>query len=171
MRSGASGQLEQILQLGERPRAAVVVGRAAHAMPRELLAGVASHRLEQRPLVTSLRDADLHREPRRWHSHSSYVPTSSGSYGTSTCFGHAGRRFVAVQRLEDAVDQPARRELLDLVEHEALAPDHPALAHEEHLHRRLEIVVGDADHVDVLVLVGDHLLLGDRLLHGDQAIA
>ena len=111
------------------------------------------------------------REPRRWHSHSSYVATSSGSYGTSTCFGTpvGGSSPYSDSRMRST--SPPGRELLDLVEHEALASDHAALAHVEHLHRRLEIVVGDADHVDVLVLVGDHLLLGDRLLHGDQTVA
>ena len=42
------------------------------------------------------------------------------------------------------------RDVLDLVEDEALATDHPAPADVEHLHRGLELVVGDADHVDVL---------------------
>ena len=41
----------------------------------------------------------------------------------------------------------------------------------EHLHRRFEIVLGDADHIDVLVAVGHHLLLGDRLAHGGEPIA
>ena len=35
--------------------------------------------------------------------------------------------------------------------HEALAPDDPAPADVEHLHRRLQLVVGEADHVEVLV--------------------
>ena len=42
---------------------------------------------------------------------------------------------------------------------------------EEHLDRCLELVVGDADHVEVLVLVGDHLLLRDRLAHRRQSVA
>ena len=61
--------------------------------------------------------------------------------------------------------------VLDLVDDEALAPDDPALADVEHLHRRLELVVGDADHVDVLVALGDHLLLLDRPLHRRQPVA
>ena len=84
---------------------------------------------------------------------------------------HADDRLLAVQRFEDAVDQQSRGELLDLVEHEPLAAHHPALAHVEHLHRRLELVLGDADHVEVLVLVGDHLLLRDRLAHRIEAVA
>ena len=56
------------------------------------------------------------------------------------------------------LDQLAGGEVLDLVDDEALAPDHPARAHVEDLHRRLELVVGEADHVEVLVAVGHHLL-------------
>jgi hypothetical protein len=49
-------------------------------------------------------------------------------------------------------------EVLHLVEDEALAAHHPALAHVEHLHGGLELVVGHADHVEVLAAVGHHLL-------------
>ena len=52
--------------------------------------------------------------------------------------------------LEDAVDQAAGREVLDLVEDEPLAADDPALADVEHLHRRLQLVLGEADDVEVL---------------------
>ena len=38
------------------------------------------------------------------------------------------------------------------------AADHPAPAHVEDLHRRLELVLGQPDHVEVLRPVGDHLL-------------
>ena len=84
---------------------------------------------------------------------------------------HAERRLVAVQLLEDAIDQAAGAELFDLVDHEALAPDDPALAHVEDLHRGLEVVVGEADHVDVFAALGDHLLLLDRPMHGRQPVA
>jgi hypothetical protein len=51
---------------------------------------------------------------------------------------------------------------------EAAVPDHPAPAHVEDLHRRLERVLGDADHVEVLRPLG-HQVLGLRRLagHGD----
>ena len=84
--------------------------------------------------------------------------------------GHALRRLVTVERLDDAVDHPAWRQRLDLVEHEPLAPHDPALAHEEHLHGRFEFVVREPDHVDILVAVGHHLLALDRPPHGRQPI-
>ena len=65
----------------------------------------------------------------------------------------------------------AGRELLDLVEDEALAPDDPTLADVEHLHGGFELVVGEADDVEVLVAVADHLLLLDRPLDRGQAVA
>ena len=63
------------------------------------------------------------------------------------------------------------REVLDLVDDEPLAADHPAAAHEEHLHRGLELVVDEADHVEVLRPLGHHLLLLDGLAHSRQAVA
>ncbi len=54
------GQVEQVLQLGERPAAGVVVAGAAQPVADELLLGVARHRLVQRPLVAALGHAHLH---------------------------------------------------------------------------------------------------------------
>ena len=68
-------------------------------------------------------------------------------------------------------DQLRPGQVLDLVDDEALAPDDPALAHEEDLDRGLELVVGDADHVEVLVAVGHHLLLLDGLAHRREPVA
>ena len=104
-------------------------------------------------------------------SHSSYVATSSACDRHQHLLGHAERRLVAVQLLEDAVDETSRREVFDLVDDEALAADDSALADEEDLHRRFELVVGDADDVDVLVAIGHHLLLLDRPVHGSQPVA
>ena len=63
------------------------------------------------------------------------------------------------------------RQIFDLVDDETLAPDHAALAHEEDLHRGLELVVGDADHVDVLVAVAHDLLFLDGPAHTGQPVA
>ena len=59
--------------------------------------------------------------------------------------GHALGRVLTVELLEDAVDQASRREVLDLVEHEPLATDDAAPPDVEDLHRRLQLVVGEAD--------------------------
>ena len=61
-------------------------------------------------------------------------------------------------------------ELLDLVEDEALPADDPPPSHVEDLDGRLQVVLRDADDVEVLVAVGHHLLLGDGLLHRRQPV-
>jgi hypothetical protein len=47
----------------------------------------------------------------------------------------------------------------------------PALAHEEHLDGGLEVVLGEAEHVEVLVAVAHHLLLGDGLADALELVA
>src|ERR687892_448865 len=51
-----------------------------------------------------------------------------------------------------------------------LAAPHAAPPHEEHLHRRLEVVLGDADDVEVLVALGHDLLALDGLAHAGQSV-
>ena len=91
--------------------------------------------------------------------------------GDQHLLGHAEGRFVAVELFEDAIDQPAGAQLLDLVDHEALAADDPALAHVEDLHGRFQVIIGQADHIDVFAALGHHLLLLDGPVHRCQAIA
>ena len=86
-------------------------------------------------------------------------------------FGRAERLVLVVQAFEDLADELCGRQVLGLVEYESLAPDDPALPDEEHLHGRFEIVVGETDHVEVLVAIGHHLLTLDRLAHRCEAVA
>ena len=65
---------------------------------------------------------------------------------------------LVVQTLEDLADELGIGEVFGLVEDEPLAPHDAPLAHEEDLHRRFEIVVGNADDIEVLVAVRHHLL-------------
>ena len=99
------------------------------------------------------------------------MASSSASYGHQHLLGDAEDRVVAVHRLQDAVDEAAGREFLHLVEDEPLAADDAPLAHVEDLDGGFEFVLGDADHVDVLAALGDHLLLLDRLAHRQQPVA
>ena len=165
------GQPERVLQLGERPAAAVVIGCPAQPVARELLLGVARHRLVQVAFVAALRHPDLDpraafvREPLLVHRTVLRVDRDEH------LLRHTEGRLVAVQGLQDAVDQAPRREVLHLVEHEALAPDDATLADVEDLDGGLELVVGETDDVDVLAALGHHLLLLDRPLHGGEAVA
>ena len=160
-----------ILQLGERPAAGVVIARPTQAMSCELLLGVAGHRLEQRPLVAALRHPHLHSRPATHRQPLLVGGEVVGLVGHQHLLGHTENRVIAVHRLDDAVDQLARRQLLDLVEDEPLAADNPPPAHVEHLHRRLQFVFGDADHIEVLTAIGHHLLLLDRLAYREQPVA
>ena len=78
---------------------------------------------------------------------------------------------LGVEALEHLAHELAGRHVLHLVEDEALAAHHPAPAHVEDLHRRLQLVAGDADDVEVLGLLGDHRLLLDGLADAGQPVA
>ena len=81
--------------------------------------------------------------------------------------GHLGAHG-AVDLRQHQPHELGRAQVLHLLGHEAPVPDHPAPAHVEDLHRRLERVLGDADHVEVLGPLGHHLLgLGRLARHGD----
>ena len=154
------GQAEQVLQLVERPGPAVVVAGPAQAVAGELLLRVAGDRLEQRLACRPGAGPGSRPGSRAgW----SATPRTRPGLGLD---GHAApasaRRAAARRRTAPrGCGRPASGSSRSstLSSDEALAPDHPAPAHEEHLDRGLELVVGDADHVDVLVAVGHHLLL------------
>jgi hypothetical protein len=75
---------------------------------------------------------------------------------------HRLRLLVAVELLEELADQSPGVDVLDLLHHPAALAAHPAAAHVEDLHGRLELVLVDADDVGVGA-VAEH----DRVaLHG-----
>ena len=165
------GEAEQVLQFGERPAARVVVARPAQTVPDELLLGVACHGLVQRALVAAL--GHPHLDPAAPEVRQPLLVGLGvvGLHRHEDLLGHTERGLVAVELLEDPVDEPTRGEFLDLVEDEATSSHDSALAHEEHLDGGFEFVVVDPDHVEVLAALGDHLLLLDRLAHGEEAVA
>ena len=169
MRSGASGNAEEILQLRQCPAAGVVIAGSTKAVADELLLGVARDGLVQLALVAAHRHPDLHSRTAQVRE-----PLFVGRLvfrldGHQHLLGHAQRRLVSVQLFEDAIDEPTRTDIFDLVDDEALASDHSTLAHVEDLHRGFQVVVGEADHVDVLAALGNHLLLLDRPMNSGRA--
>ena len=160
-----------VAQLVERLRSCIVIGRALQAVPRELLLRVAGDGLEQGALVATLRHAYLDlrlallAEP-------PLVQLELGRIvGHQYHLRNAERRLVGIQAFQDLVDQLMRVCVFDLVDDEPLSTHHATLAHEEHLHRGLELVIGKADHVEVLVALGDDLLLFDRAAHTREPVA
>ena len=93
-----------------------------------------------------------------------------GVEGDEHLLGHAEGRRLGVEPLDDVADELGVGDVLHLVDNEALAPDDPALAHIEDLHRRFQLVVGDADDVDILGALGDDRLLLDGLAHTRQPV-
>ena len=79
--------------------------------------------------------------------------------------------WVVVEVLEHVADEQRRSEVLHLVDDEPLATSDTTLPHEEHLHRGFELVLGDADDIEILVASCDHLLLLDGLVNARQAVA
>ena len=171
MRSGASRRPERGLQLGQRLGPGVVVGRPPQPVAGQVLGGRPGHRLLQGPLGPPLGARRRRPGPRASSRAScSSRSRSAGSSGTST------RRGTSVP--DGAVDlrqhlqhELGRAQVLHLLGHEAPVPDHPAPAHVEDLHRRLQRVLGDADHVEVLGPLGHHLLGLGRLAGHDDAVA
>ena len=94
-----------------------------------------------------------------------------GVYGNEHLLGNTERRLVAIHLFHDAIDESARGEIFDLVEHETLTSNNAALAHKEHLHGRFEFVFGQTNDIDVFAALGNHLLLLDGALHCGPAVS
>ena len=75
-----------------------------------------------------------------------------------------------IQPRQHPGDELRTVERFDLVHNEAALAHHPPLAHEEQLDGRLELIVADADDVEVLVPGPGKLLLLDRTPHASQAV-
>ena len=170
MRSGASGSAEQVLELVDGPGPAVVVRGPAQAVPGELLLRVAGDRVQQAALVAPLGHADVDAGVALDGQPLLVDLLRLGREREQHLLRHAERGFVAVQLLEDPGGEAVVVELLDLVEDEPLPAHDPPPSHVEDLDGRLQVVLCDADDVEVLVAVGHHLLLGDGLLHRRQPV-
>ena len=164
------GQAQRLLQLLEGPGTGVDVGGPAQAVADELLLGVAGDRAQQVPLAAPLRHPDLHPGAPLLAQPRLVQVGVVGQVGDQHGLGVAGGRLVVVEALQHVADQLGPVERLDLVHHEAPAAHHPSPAHEEHLDGGLEVVLGQADHVEVLGAVAHDLLLLDRLAHRDQPV-
>ena len=163
-------QVQGRLEFVQRTGPAVVVSRTLHPVPDELLLGVAGHRRQQVPLAPTLRYPDLHtaaplaREPLGQQDR---VVRQGGHQHRP---GHAARRILSVVRREDLAHQLGCRQVLHPVDHEPLPAEHLPPPHVEHLDRRLQVVAGYPEHVDLLVSGGDHLLALDHPAHARQAV-
>jgi len=87
--------------------------------------------------------------------------------------GRGGLRWfgVAVELLQDPADQLGQGQVLHLVHDEGPAAHDPAPSNVEDTDGRLERLVGDADHVEILGSFGHHLLPFDGHVQGGQLVA
>ncbi len=91
--------------------------------------------------------------------------------GDENLGGHPHGGLLVVQLLENPIHEIGAAERHDLVEDESAATHDPPATNEEDLDRRLEIVVGQPDHVDVVSARADHLLFLDGPPHAVQPVA
>ena len=93
----------------------------------------------------------------------------TGSVGTSTRGGHLGA--LHVELFQERRHQAGAIEVLDAVDDPPAATEHTAAPDEEHLERRLEVVLGERDHVEVLGRRQHHLLRLEGPACGEQLVA
>ncbi len=170
MRSGASRSDSADCSSVSAFDRGVVVGGAPQPVPRQVLAGRTRDRLLQGALGAPLRHRDVDGPA------ADGVQPALQQLAIGRLLGHqqAARDVGAVGPVDlgdHLRHELGPREVLHLLGHEAPVAHHPAPAHEEDLHRRLQRVLGQADHVEVLGPVRDHLLGLGRLVDGDDAVA
>ena len=173
MRSGALGRLERLLQLAERQRPGGEIGGALELVLVERLLALRRDGLGERPLVAALRYPDAHPRAAPLAEPLGQRAGVVGQHGHE----HLARDLRAVV-LEEAVelgdellDEIAGAHLVELVDDPAaLAPDPPA-ANVEHLHRGLEVVLGEGDDVGVGAVAEHDSLLLHRPAQRFQVVA
>ena len=148
MRSGASSRLEGVLQLLSawlrvvRSPARVTLCRAR---PAWRCGATVSIRVRLSPRRGTRRSTRL---PRRADSHSDERLGVVGEHGHEHLARHGVAGLAAVDLLEQVLDDVGRGLGVALGDPAALATD-PAAAHVEELHRHLELVLGEGEHVGV----------------------
>jgi hypothetical protein len=165
------GQAEMLLEIAQGSGTGVVIGGPTKTMTTELLCGVMHDSRHELPLVAALGHPDrdsrtaLVTQPllieiglRRWFSHQYLL-------------GHTERRDFAVEAFEHPIDEFPGSEVLSQIQHEASPTNHASAAHMEHLHRGFEIIAGESDDVEILLLLQNHLLLFDNGSNRSQTIA
>ena len=164
------GQVEGLLELLEAPGPGVEVAGPLELVGGEGLAGVGRDRLQQGPLLPPAGHPEVDRPAAQPGQPG---PQAVGALGQDGQEHLAGDLVgpVAVELLDEGGGQRGGVEGLDLVDHEAAPPHHPAPADEEHLDRRLQVVLGEGGDVEVLRGRGHHLLAFHGLADAAQLVA
>ena len=154
-------QLQVLGQLVQRPSPAVVVAATAQPVPRKRLACIVPCRVHQRALVAPLRDAQRHPGTTLLAQPLLVQRYVRRQFRNEHELGPSQRVLLVIQPREHTGDELRSVECLHLVHDEPSLAHHPPLAHEEQLDGRFQLVVADADYVEVLVAGPSELLFLD----------
>src|SRR4029453_9001257 len=143
------GQVERLLELLEAAGPGVEVAGPLELVGGEGLAGVGRDRLQQGPVLPPAGHPEVARPPAQPGQPG---PQRLGPLGLDRQEDLAGDLVgpVAVELLHEGRGQGRGVEGLDLVDREPAPAHDPAAADEEHLHRRLQVVLGEGGDVEVL---------------------
>ena len=137
--------------------------------------GVAGDGLLERLLVAALRHPDLHPAAAQVAEQLLERVDVRRQLGDQDLLRDRVARFIGlgagVELEQEVLDQLGRAALLDPIGHPAALAADPAAAHVEDLHRDLERVLGEGDHVDVGAVAEHHRLLLERALHRAEVVA
>ncbi len=165
-RPGQSERLGELLEGGQR---LALVGQPARLLAGERLAGVAGGQDQELALLPALRDAEVDR-PAATLGEERLEDRGLGD----------GRRHVDLARdragpgvvlLEEAGQDLVVGRLAGGIEQEDVAPDHLAVADDEQLDGRLVVLAGQAEHVELGLGEGRHLLALHRPLDRPDLVA
>ena len=160
-------ELEGVLELLERLAASREVAGARDLVAGEALRRVAGDRLHEGALVAAARHPEVDPAAAQPGQPLGEGLGVVGEHGHEHLAGHALARLTAVDLLEQVLDDVGRRLGVALGDPAALSADATA-ADVEELHRDLELVLGEGEHVGVGG-VGQHdrRLLEDPLERAD----
>ena len=157
-------KLQCVLQLGQGPTSRIVVTRSTHPVPHKLFLSIMGHRLKQLPTITTLRNPDRNLRTSK-HCKPLFIERNViGHRRHQHLLGYPSWWLIAIHRLHHPADKRTIGEFFNLVEHEPLAAHNPSTTHEEHLHRCLQLVIGDTNDVEIFTTFSHHLLTLNRSL-------
>ncbi len=171
MRRGACGKAQVLLQLVERPGAAVVIAGPLQPVALEGVAGVLAGGLGQAPLGAPLRDPDLHSRAPHPAEPGGVEILGSGNLGYEHRLRVSEWVLIEIDPLQHTAHQLRPGQILGSINDEAALAHDASLAHEEHRHGGLQLIGGHAEDVEVLRLRTHHLLALDGLAHAHQVVA
>ena len=165
------GKIERLLDLLQRLAASREVARTVHLVPCHRLLGVLLHGGHQGLLVASLGHPDLHGPPAPLRQQLGDDLVISRKSRHQHLARNGGRHGAFVEGHEGSLDQLGEGGLVGLVGHPPALPANATAADREDLHRHLEGIVDEAEHVGVRAVAEDDGLLLEHPVEGAEVVA